>query len=201
MDAGRPGFTPDTERIWRWRTTALVTGTVAEVKFELLTDMVDQPQGAVMRFDDCDALGATKLRGTGFASKDVTERAITATDCGVLRTAVIDVTRLGGFLMAKIAAAYGRHKAKDWYDIAQVLINNDADASGEDAVASAFGSVLPGSQSALTDLRANFEQPDYPGPLAYADNVWLDHPDFDGSELQADAVLTVTRFRDVLLKI
>ncbi len=58
-----------------------------------------------MRFDDCDAHGATNLRGTGFASKDVTERAITATDCGVLRTAVIDVTGLGGFLMAKTAAA------------------------------------------------------------------------------------------------
>ncbi len=152
-----------------------------------------------MRFDDCDALGATNLRGTGFASKDVSERAITATDGGVQRTAVIDVAGLGGFLMAKTAAAYGRHKSKDWYDLAYVLINNDANVAGEDAVTSAFGSVLPGSRSALTDLRANFERPDHPGPVAYADQVLLDHPELDGHEVQADAVLSVTRFCDVLL--
>jgi hypothetical protein len=39
------------------------------------------------------------------------------------RQAEINVTGLAGFLLAKMAAAHGRLKAKDWYDIAFVLLN------------------------------------------------------------------------------
>ena len=35
----------------------------------------------------------------------------------------VNVTGLAGFLLAKTAAAYGRHKAKDYYDIAFVLLH------------------------------------------------------------------------------
>lgn len=168
--------------------------------FELLADRDDRPQGATIHFDDCEHLGAANLRGTGFATRDVTERTISAKHAGVQRTVRVDVTGLAGFLMAKTAAAHSRHKSKDWYDIAYVLIHNDEHVAGEDAVKAAFGSVLPESKSALIDLRANFEEPGHPGPVAYADQVLLDHPDQDESQLRADAVLFVTRFCDTLLQ-
>lgn len=41
---------------------------------------------------------------------------------------------MAGFLLAKVAAAHGRRKEKDWYDIAFVLLHNnhgDATAAAE----------------------------------------------------------------------
>ncbi|MGI8873550.1 MAG: hypothetical protein ACR2KP_04345, partial [Egibacteraceae bacterium] len=52
-------------------------------------------------------------------------RTLTAKDGGVVLTAEINVTGLAGFLLAKAAAARSRRKAKDWYDIAFVLLHND----------------------------------------------------------------------------
>jgi hypothetical protein len=52
------------------------------------------------------------------------------------REAEINVTGLAGFLLAKMAAAHGRHKPKDWYDIAFVLPHNDY-GDGDPAAATA----------------------------------------------------------------
>lgn len=58
----------DPQRVWRWQTEA--DGRRAVVKFELLADLVGQRGGAIVTFDECEALGAVNLRGTGFASRD-----------------------------------------------------------------------------------------------------------------------------------
>lgn len=57
-------FEVDPQRVWRWQTEA--DGRRAVVKFELLADLVDQRGGAIVTFDECEALGAVNLRGTGF---------------------------------------------------------------------------------------------------------------------------------------
>jgi hypothetical protein len=117
-------FEPDPDRVWRWQ--AHLDGMRAVVKFELLADLDDEPAGSVVEFDSCDSLGATNLRGTGFAAKDFELRTLRAKVGGTDLQVELRVAALAGFLLAKTAAAYGRSLLKDWYDIAFVLLHNDA---------------------------------------------------------------------------
>ena len=138
------------------------------MKFELLVDLETEPAGATVIFDDCEQLGAANLRGTGFAARDVEVRRISAKDGGVWRTVEVNVTGLAGFLLAKVAAAHGRRKAKDWYDIAFVLLHNDAGGprAAVRLVLDTFGADLGGLTTALQDLAANFSDPRAQGPTA-----------------------------------
>ena len=194
-------FEPDGSRIWRWKADGAEQGAV--IKFELLADLEDQASGAQIVFDGCEALGAANLRGTGVAARDVEVRTLTAKVGGVRHTAEINVTGLAGFLLAKCAAAYSRRKAKDWYDIAFVLLHNDHGGPEEAAqrVLELFGDELGLVRSAVVDLEANFDVPSAQGPEAYADQLLVDHPDEDDATLRADAVLAVESFCAVLLAV
>jgi hypothetical protein len=189
-------FEPDTERVWRWRTNDGDGVGVAMIKFELLADLDDQPAGATVMFDGCDDLGAANLRGTGFAVRDIEVRELRARVGGVEQVAEINVTGLGGFLMAKCAAAYSRRKPKDWYDITYVLLHNDAGGveAAADAVLARFGSELASARTALDDLRDNFADPTAQGASAYADEMLDNHPDIEHRMLLADAVAAVAEF-------
>jgi hypothetical protein len=194
-------FVPDDERVWRWRSVD-VDGRVATVKFELLADLDTEPAGATVRFAGCERLGAANLRGTGFAARDSQVRVLTAYDQGVRRRAEVNVSGLAGFLLAKTAAAAGRRKAKDWYDIAFVLLHND---SGDPTVAAArvhdvFGAPAGSSVTHLMDLRANFAGADTQGTTAYVDQATLDDPDADPLTAAADCQLAVGSFCDFLLE-
>lgn len=85
-------FEPDTSEVWRWRTDR--DGTTAVVKFELLADRDDIEAGATLRFDDCEALGAVNLRGTGFAARDVVVHELTARVGDDIRRVEINTTGL-----------------------------------------------------------------------------------------------------------
>ena len=193
-------FAPDRERVWRWATVA--DGVGAVVKFELLVDLETEPAGATVIFDDCEHLGAANLRGTGFAARDVEVRRLSAKDGGVWRNVEVNVTGLAGFLLAKVAAAHGRRKAKDWYDIAFVLLHNDAGGPRPAVrrVLDTFGADLVGLTTALQDLAANFSDPRAQGPTAYAEQFGIDHPDEDSSTLAADALVAVETFCQALLR-
>lgn len=190
-------FTPDAERVWRWK-SATEPRTV--VKFELLADLNNQPAGAVIVFEGCQNLGAVNLRGTGFATRNIEVRTLTAMDQGVRRQAQINVTGLAGFLMAKIAAARSRRKPKDWYDIAFVLLNNDYGDVYEAArlVKQTFGAEVNSLSSAITDLRANFEGPNAQGTTAYVTQITQDHPHLDPATAAADCQLAIQIFCDLL---
>lgn len=188
-------FEVDPQRIWRWR--ADVDGRRAVVKFELLADLDDAPQQAIVSFDQCEALGAVNLRGTGFAVQDFTPKTIRARIGGTSYEVSVNVTGTAGFLLAKTAAAYGRRMEKDWYDIGFVLLHNDLGGPEEAAVATRrrFAGQLVGSiRTALDDLLANFELPDNQGPAAYARQRRADDPNSDDPQLRADAVLAVRAF-------
>jgi hypothetical protein len=193
-------FSVDPDRIWRWQTE--IGGRKALVKFEFLADLASEPTGAVVSFDACEALGAVNLRGTGFAARDYAPRPLRARIGGVNYEVNVNVTGLAGFLLAKVAAAYGRRKEKDWYDVAFVLLHNDA--GGPDAAAQLvrdrFGDEGVGVvRGALDDLRANFAAVDAQGPVAYASQFGIDHPGLDMAQLRADAVVAVRSFhRDLL---
>jgi hypothetical protein len=192
-------FEPDGERAWRWVAEGTPTKTI--VKFELLADVDTAPSDATIRFEDTNGLGAVNLRGTGFASRDFEVHELRSRIGGVDHVAEVNVTGLAGFLLAKAAAARARRHAKDWYDIAFVLLHNDAGgpAAAAAAVQARFGGELVGSiRTALDDLAANFQSPSAQGPQAYAVQMLLDHPELDEATLLADAVLAVEEFRAAL---
>jgi hypothetical protein len=193
-------FVPDDQSVWRWTTTGPTPRTV--VKFELLADLDTEPAETTVSFDECDALGAVNLRGTGFASRDVEVRELRSRVGGVVQMVEINVAGLGGFLLAKCAAARSRRKPKDWYDIVFVLLNNDAGGveQAADAVRDRFGPELPSVRTNLDDLLANFADPTAQGPRAYVEQMLIDHPDLDLAVLAADAVLSVERFHHLLTR-
>ena len=194
-------FEPDSEQVWRWK---VVNDEIrAEVKFELLADLDDQANEATVRFNECDCLGAVNLRGTQYAAHDVALRKLTAKVGDDVREIEIRVTGVAGFLLAKCAAAHSRGKRKDWYDIALVLLHNDlgGPSKAADAVIRLFGeAALNASKTALAELAANFADPQSQGPLAYADQFLIDHPDHDRSQAKADAVTAVAEFCDALAR-
>lgn len=172
------------------------------IRFELLADLDDQPEGAVVIFDECEDLGAANLRGTGYAARDIEVRQVSSRIGGVMQTVEVNVAGLAGFLLAKIAAAYSRRKPKDWYDISFVLLHNDAGGPNEAAAAvlDRVGDELNGSiRTAIEDLRANFATPTAQGPVAYADQILLNHPELDRATVAADAVIAVERFSERVL--
>jgi hypothetical protein len=188
-------FAADPERIWRWQVE--IDGQRAVVKFELLADLDYAPQEAVIEFDNCSALGAVNLRGTGFAAQDFVPTTLRARLGGIPYEVSINVTRIAGFLLAKTAAAYGRRKEKDWYDIAFVLLHNDLGGPEQAATVTRerFKDQLSGSiRTALDDLMANFEHPETQGPAAYARQRLADDPGAADDQLRADAVLAVRAF-------
>lgn len=146
-------------------------------------------------------LGAVNLRGTGFAARDIAVRQMTAKIGGVRHTVGVKVTGLAGFLLAKASAAYSRRKPKDWYDIAFVLLHNDAGgpAAAAHAVKARFGGDLAVVRTALSDLAANFASPDAQGPRAYVAQMTIDHPDLDPKTLAADAIVGIDEFCRLLV--
>ena len=187
-------FEPEDDRIWRWVADGAVAGTV--VKFELLADLHHQRTGAKISFDACENLGAVNLHGTGFASRDIQVRDLSARIGGVTYNTQVNVAGLAGFLLAKAAAAYSRRAPKDWYDIAFVLLHNDAGgpAAAATLVRERFADDLRSVQTALDDLRANFDGPAAQGSRAYVRQMLIDHPELDPPSLAADAVLAVRQF-------
>lgn len=105
--------------------------------------------------------------------------------------------------MAKTAAARDRRKTKDWYDIAFVLLHNDAGGPEEAAraVLECFpGEIVGGTRTALDDLAANFADTSSQGAKAYADQMMVDHPAIDRSAAIADSVVAVRTFHRLLAK-
>jgi hypothetical protein len=184
------GFHPDSERVWRWRDLATPG---MDVKVEFLTDREDIPAQATVRFNDCDALGAVNLRGTGFAAQEWELRRMASSLDGRAISVELRVAALPGYLLAKIHAAHGRGFPKDWYDVAYVLLHNDQGGprpAGR-AVAARFEHALVGSTlTALRELAANFAAPTAQGCLAYSDTMLALHPDLDGDVIANDALVS-----------
>lgn len=198
------GFRPDSERVWRWETVQ-GGGYKAVIKFELLADLADQPQSADIHFNNTDKLGAVNLRGTGYASKDYAPRTLVAYDQGAKISAEVNVAGLAGFLLAKTAAAYGRHKSKDYYDIAFVLLHRNEvfdDEGGAlepaDVVLRRLGAPVE-MRSAIEDLAANFSGDHAQGVDAYVEQVLINNPGPDPATTATDAQLAVGAFTTSLL--
>ncbi len=176
-------------------------GYKAVIKFELLADLDDQPQSANVHFSNTDKLGAVNLRGPGYASKDYAPRTLVAFDQGAKITAEVNVTGLAGFLLAKTAAAYGRHKAKDYYDIAFVLLHHNEvfdELDPADVVLQRLGAPVE-LRAAIEDLAANFSDDRAQGVEAYVEQLLINNPGIDPVTAATDAQLAVGAFTARLL--
>jgi hypothetical protein len=180
---------------------AAADGFRAEVKFELLADLPDVRAQEVVAFSEAEELGAVNLRGTGVATQDVEIRTLRAKDGGIWREAEVPVTGLAGYLLAKMAAARERRKEKDLYDVAFVVLHNDAGGitGAGNRIIDRFGTQLGAHRTALLELQANFRDPDAQGPRAYAEQLWIDHPGTDRREAAADAVFAIASLTSRLL--
>jgi len=187
-------FTPDTERVWRWKDTSAPQ---LVVKVEFLCDLPDIADHATVSFDGCESLGAVNLRGTGFAARDWELHEVTAGIGEGAATVQLRVATLPAYLLAKVRAAHGRGLTKDWYDIAYVLLHNDAGgpAAAADLVVEQFAGSLAGATStALGELAANFHDETALGSQAYAESMAGLHPEVDIDVAANDAAAAVTAF-------
>jgi hypothetical protein len=188
------GFTPDPQRVWRWRDETEL-GLV--VKIEFLADLDDVADHTTVSFDGCESLGAVNLRGTGFAAKDWTLHTITSKVGDRMATVQLRVATLPAYLLAKTHAAQGRNLPKDWYDIAFVLLHNDEGGPSEASrlTVDRFGKdLVAATETAIEELSANFADEAAQGSVAYATTMMGLHPDLDFDVLANDAVAAVAIF-------
>lgn len=187
-------FIPESDQVWRWVADRAVASAV--VRFELFADLHDQPTEATIEFDECRRLGAVNLRGTAYASDHIEVRTFSARIGDTTHTVEVKVAGLAGFLLAKTAAAYSRRRPKDWYDIAFVLLHNDAGGATHSAavVRQHFACDLGNLRTALEDLHANFANHQAQGSQAYVRQMIIDHPELDEPTQGADAVVAVEQF-------
>jgi len=197
----KAGFQPSETGIWRWVTES--QRPKVEVKFELLADLDTEPNQSTVKFNDCDQLGAVNLRGIGYAAIDKTQTKLMGEVVGETQEVTINITGIGGFLLAKTAAAYSRRKTKDWYDIAFVILNhNDGFEQSQLAISvkeKFKGRLTAEILTAIRDLRSNFEDENSQGPTAFSEQYTLDHPGEDAATAKADSVVAVTSFCDGIL--
>jgi hypothetical protein len=188
------GFIPSHDHAWRWQDET-IAGVV--VKIEFLADLDSAPGQATLNFDGCTSLGAVNLRGTGFAARDWQLRSFDAVSNGRPTTVEVRVATLPAYLLAKTHAAYGRGIAKDWYDIAYVVLHNDdggPDAAAE-RVRTTFASDLIGqTRTAVDELAANFIDDGAQGSIAYSQTMVSLYPDLDPDVLANDAVAGIAAF-------
>jgi len=197
----KSGFQPSDTGIWRWVTEN--QRPKVEVKFELLADLGTQPNQAIIKFDDCEQLGAVNLRGTGYASIDKRQTNLKGEVAGQIQEVTINITGIGGFILAKAAAAYSRRKTKDWYDIAFVILNNDDDSEPLQLATSIKekfkGKLTSEILTAIRDLKSNFENENCQGSIAFGEQYLFDHPHEDAATAKADSIVAVTSLCDGLL--
>ena len=178
---------------WRWR------GRIDDrlVKIEFLCDLDDQPAEAVVTPAGCRALRAVNLRGTGNVEHDHREITLDGPD-GPVR---VRIAGLAGYLLSKSAAARTRGAAKDYYDLAYVLLHNHAGGPATAAAvinASTLQPALAGMASTFIELRERFRNDRAVGPQAFARESLNVTPDADARLLAADAAAAVNEFLDAL---
>jgi hypothetical protein len=181
-------FTPDGDG-WRWR--GAVDARI--VKIEFLCDLDDQPAETIVTPKGCSALRALNLRGTGNVEHDHRDMTLRGPDGDVH----VRYAGLAGYLLSKAAAARTRGADKDYYDLAYVLLHNDAGGPAAAAAVINDGTLkgaLPGMATTLAELSERFRDDRAAGPRAYAQESLKVTPDEDPALLAADAAAAVQEF-------
>jgi hypothetical protein len=192
------GFAP-LDRFWRW------AGAVGEwrVKIEFLCDLPDRAEEKDVPLGGCERLVAWNLRGTGYVARDWTWRELRSTStAGEPLTVRARFAGLSGYLLSKCVAARTRAAAKDFYDLAYVLIHNSAGGPTQAAERLRTGELadaLPGLRATLGEIEARFGRPTDYAPTCFAAEMLRVDPELEEATLRADAVVAVAEFVETLL--
>ncbi len=128
---------------WRW--TTQIDGQL--IKIEFLCDVAGDFANRVIALPGCSELGASNMKGPGAAIKDHLTISLSSDErdsSGVN----VQVAALGGYILAKAAAAANRGFDRDFYDFVYVLIFNDL--GGPEAAAAAVRSCAEKVQDAIS---------------------------------------------------
>jgi hypothetical protein len=187
------------QRGWRWR--GAIDGYA--IKLEFLCDVETERAETLIAVEGCARLKAMNLRGTGYVARDWRWRELTAELDGVGPTTVrARFAGLEGYLLSKCVAARQRGAAKDYYDLAFVLIHNRAggpSAAAERLRGGQLSAAIPSLRSTLLEVRARFYAPASQGPAGFASQSRLVDFNTPENELRAQAVAAVNEFVSTVL--
>lgn len=191
------GFRPR-EGGWRW--IGAVDG--RPVKIEFLCDLGDRVAEEAVPCNGCDRLEAMNLRGTRFVGLDWNWRDLTApSPSGESLTVRARFAGLEGYLLSKCFAARHRGLAKDYYDLAYVLIHNQLGGPREAAELLREGKF----KDQLTDLNSLFEEIDARfsssstyAAECYASQMLIVDPELQENVLRTNATIAVGEFLEAL---
>lgn len=179
---------------WRWQGS--VDG--FPVLIEFLCDLDNYRDGECIRPRGCRKLAAANLRGTGYVEHDFAWQEISGTVAdGTVATVDIRFAGLEGYLISKCVAVRMRAAAKDYYDLAYVLLHNRAGGPEEAARCLRTGNLAEAIRrlrTTLLEVRERYRKPTDDGPRFFAEQARLVDPASDEAILRADAVDAVARF-------
>jgi hypothetical protein len=183
---------------WRW------WGTVDDrpVKIEFLCDLGDRVAEEAVPCQGCDLLEAMNLRGTRFVGLDWHWRDLTAPSPSAEKLTVrVRFAGLEGYLLSKCFAARHRGFAKDYYDLAYVLIHNQAGGPRDAAElvrAGKFKDHLPDLDSLFAEIDARFSSSSTYAAESYASQMLIVDPGLDESILRTNATIAIGEFLEAI---
>jgi len=179
---------------WRW--VGNVDG--HPVKIEFLCDLEDRVAEEAVRCTGCDILKAMNLRGTRFVGRDWNWQVLTAlSPAGKALTVRARFAGLEGYLLSKCFAARHRGAAKDYYDLAYVLIHNQAGGPREAAKLlreGKFSDQLADLNSIFEEIDARFASSAAYAAASYAAQMQIVDPGLEEGVLRTDATVAVGEF-------
>lgn len=191
------GFRPR-EGGWRWM--GPVDG--RPVKIEFLCDLDDRVAEEAVSCNGCDLLGAMNLRGTRFVGLDWNWQELTApSPSGETLTVRARFAGLEGYLLSKCFAARHRGLAKDYYDLAYVLIHNQVGGPREVAELlreGKFKDHLTGLDSIFGEIDARFSSSSTYAAKSYASQMLTVDPELEESVQRTNATIAVSEFLDAI---
>lgn len=195
----RIGFAPRaTEDGWRW--LGVVDGAV--VKLEFLCDLPDHREHEAIRPRGCTKLAAANLRGTGYVALDFVHEQLSGEIAdGLCVTVSVRFAGLEGYLLSKCVAVRTRGAAKDYYDLAYVLLHNRAggpEPAAQRLLTGKLAVELPALRTTFAEVAERYGTTADIGPRSYAEQALEAEPDGDERLLRADAMDAVQRFVTLL---
>ncbi len=191
------GFRP---RAGGWRWIGGVDG--RPVKIEFLCDLGDRVAEEAVPCNGCDLLEAMNLRGTRFVGRDWNWRDLTApSPSGETLTVRARFAGLEGYLLSKCFAARHRGLAKDYYDLAYVLIHNQVGGPREVAKLlreGKFKKQLSDLNSLFEEIDARFSNNSTYATESYASQMLIVDPGLQESILRTNATVAVGEFLEAL---
>lgn len=172
------------------------------MKIEFLCDLGDRVAEEAVHCNGCDLLEAMNLRGTRFVGLDWNWQELTApSPSGKALTVRARFAGLEGYLLSKCFAARHRGLAKDYYDLAYVLIHNQVGDPREVAELlreGKFQDHLPDLDPIFGEIDARFSNSSAYAAESYASQMLIVDPGLERNILQTNAVIAVGEFLDAI---